>query len=236
MRFRDIPPLDIRALPNYTIIEASRFLNIPPTTLKDWVVGRSYPTLDGRKRSDYVIRPAQPEKPLLLSFVNLVEAQVLHAIRHRHGVTLQNVRKALYWVEHQFQSRHPLFTEEFKTDGVDLFIDKLGELFVASQHGQMTLRQAFDQHLERIRYDEEGLARKIFPFSRREHGDPAQSKLIVMDAAISFGRPVISGTGIPTSAVFERFMAGEEPEDLARDYRRPLIEITEVIRCEKARA
>jgi uncharacterized protein (DUF433 family) len=59
---------------------------------------------------------------------------------------------------------------------------------------------------------------------------------VSIDPRVAFGRPVISGTRIPTSDVADRFNAGESPADLAFDYGRSQDEILEAIRCEQAKA
>jgi uncharacterized protein (DUF433 family) len=56
--------------------------------------------------------------------------------------------------------------------------------------------------------------------------------MIVIDPRVSFGRPVIAGSGVPTSAILERYLAGEGFEHLALDYNRSTLEIEEAIRCE----
>jgi uncharacterized protein (DUF433 family) len=171
---------------------------------------------------------------MLLSFVNLVEAHVLHAIRHKHGVRLGSVRRALDYVEGKLGERHPLITREFKTDGVDLFIEQLGELVNASQDGQVALRQFFDLHLRRVEHDEQGIANRLFPFTRLSHVD--QPRFIVINPGVSFGRPVIEASGVSTAAILERHQAGESLEHLARDFRLSLPEIEEAIRCESGRS
>lgn len=233
MRLRELPPTDIRTLPNYTVLESSHYLRIPSSTLKSWIVGRDYDVRGGRKRSRSLIGPAQT-KPMLLSFVNLVEAHVLHAIRHKHGVRLGSVRRALDYVEGKLGERHPLITREFKTDGVDLFIEQLGELVNASQDGQVALRQFFDLHLRRVEHDEQGIANRLFPFTRLSHVD--QPRFIVINPGVSFGRPVIEASGVSTAAILERHQAGESLEHLARDFRLSLPEIEEAIRCESGRS
>ncbi len=220
----------MRALPNYTILEASHYLRIAPTTLRAWVVGRNFPALTGEKHPKPLITPAQDKPTFLLSFINLVEAHVLDAIRHKHGVPVRRMRSAMDYVRRQFEDKHPLITREFKTDGVHLFIEQLGALIIASKGGQVGLREVFEQHLERIEHDEEGIALRLFPFTRPSHA--AQPKIIVIDPRFSFGRPVIVGSGIPTRAVFERYLAGESPDHLADDFRRAREEIDEAIRCE----
>jgi uncharacterized protein (DUF433 family) len=165
-----------------------------------------------------------------LSFVNLVEVHVLHAIRHEHGVKLSRVRRALKFVETKLGHGHPLATADFQTDGIDLFIEQLGRLVVASGDGQVALREAFEHHLERIDHDEEGIAARLYPFTRLQHVQ--QPRMIVIDPRISFGRPIITGSGVPTSAILERYLAGEDIAHLAIDYRRSVPEIEEAIRCE----
>lgn len=55
---------------------------------------------------------------------------------------------------------------------------------------------------------------------------------MVIDPALSAGRPVITGTGLATEVIAERFKAGESVSDLAKDYERKEAEIEEAIRCE----
>jgi uncharacterized protein (DUF433 family) len=53
-----------------------------------------------------------------------------------------------------------------------------------------------------------------------------------IDPRISFGRPVLAGTGIQTTIVVERYKAGESVEELAKDYGRGRLDIEEAIRWE----
>ena len=55
---------------------------------------------------------------------------------------------------------------------------------------------------------------------------------MVIDPHVSFGRPVITGTGILTAVIAERYKAGEAIAELAEDYGRESLEIEEAIRCE----
>jgi uncharacterized protein (DUF433 family) len=55
-----------------------------------------------------------------------------------------------------------------------------------------------------------------------------------MNPAVSFGRPVIAGTGIPVSSIYERYRAGDSVADLAKDFRLDTSAIEEAIRCEAA--
>jgi uncharacterized protein (DUF433 family) len=55
-----------------------------------------------------------------------------------------------------------------------------------------------------------------------------------MNPTVSFGRPVITGTGIPVSSIYERYKAGDSVADLAQDFRLEIRAIEEAIRCEAA--
>ncbi|MEZ5402184.1 MAG: hypothetical protein R2729_21095 [Bryobacteraceae bacterium] len=59
-----------------------------------------------------------------LSFVNLVEAHVLAAIRRRYDVKLPQVRRALDYVRREFQVERPLIDVAFQTDRLDLFVER----------------------------------------------------------------------------------------------------------------
>jgi uncharacterized protein (DUF433 family) len=216
-------------LPAYRIPEASHYLRIPVSTLRSWVQGRKYPTKAGLKFFEPVISLADNEE-YLLSFVNLVEAHVLAGIRREHRVALPKVRSALSYLQDEYPSKHPLADQKFETDGLDLFIEKYGQLINISQSGQLALRHLLEAHLQRIERDPSGLPTRLYPFTRK--GEAEDPKVVVIDPYISFGQPVLVGTGIPTSVIFGRFKAGETIGELAEDYGRQEFEIEEAIRCE----
>jgi len=165
-----------------------------------------------------------------MSFLNLVEAHVLSAIRREHQIPLSKVRTALDFVARSFPSEHPLATQRFETDGMDLFIERFGRLINVSRSGQLAMRKLMEAHLRRIEWDHTGLARKLYPFVRT--GVIEEPKAVVIDPFVSFGRPVLAGTGIPTAVLADRYKAGESIDSLAEDYGRERLEIEDAIRSE----
>src|ERR1051325_8607084 len=103
-----------REAPAYTVAEAAHYLRMPAGTLLSWVVGRVYPVAGRSKRSRPLIQLADPGKRYL-SFINLVEAHVLAAIRRRHGVKLPKVRTAIDYARRQFRVDHPLINQDFQS-------------------------------------------------------------------------------------------------------------------------
>jgi uncharacterized protein (DUF433 family) len=227
---------DPRLIPAYATAEAAHYLHMHEATLRSWVVGRSYPAGGQTKRSRPLIHLDDPAGQYL-SFINLVEAHVLAAIRRRHGVKLPKVRKALDYMRRQFSTARPLIDQAFQTDGLDLFVERYGALINASREGQHAMKEIIGVYLKRIEWDAKGLPIKLYPFTRDTGSDavPASDpRVVVMNPAVSFGRPVIAGTGIPVSSIYERYKAGDSIADLVRDFRLETSAIEEAIRCEAA--
>ena len=79
---------DPRDLPMDTLAEVAKYTGVLKATLRTWVLGRPYPTEGGVRFSPpIIVRP--DEGQLMLSFINLVEAHVLAAIRKQHQVPLR---------------------------------------------------------------------------------------------------------------------------------------------------
>jgi uncharacterized protein (DUF433 family) len=225
---------DLRQLPAYAISEAAGYLQLPTSTLRSWLLGqRNYDAHRAARFFKPVIDIADL-KHKQLSFINLVEAFVLAGIRRDHEVPLPKVRRALDYVRRSFGTRRPLAEEQFETDGADLFVEKYGALVGVSQEGQLQMREMIRDRLKRVRRDLKGLPEKLILFPAAEAGEGRAD--VVIDPKRSFGRPVLDGLGVRTTVVFERFMAGENVEILARDYAVPAQAVQDAIRCERLAA
>ena len=220
---------DPRYLGAYSVAEVGHYVLIPKATVRSWVAGRPYPTQKGEKYFRPVIK--LPERQSTnLSFINLIEIHVLDAIRRKHMVPLDKVRRAIDYLKKEFGSEHPLAEDRLATDGLDLFVEKYGQLINVSRSGQLEMKELLEAHLQRIDRDAKGIAIRLFPFTRKRSF--VEPKSIMIDPFISFGRPVLAGTGIATAVVAERYKAGESIADLSADYGRNSKEIEEAIRCE----
>jgi uncharacterized protein (DUF433 family) len=222
---------DVREAAAYSISEAADYLRLPKSTLRAWVLGQRYGK-EKRQPFKAVIAIAD-RKDRRLSFINLVEAFVLAGIRREHNVPLPTVRQAVEYLRRTFKTERPLAEEQFETDGVDLFVEKFGALVGASQEGQLQIREVIRERLRRVIRDPAGIAQKIVLFATRDRNGKGS---VVLDPRFSFGRPVLDGYGLRTAIVSERFQAGENIEDLARDYGVPLDAVQNAIRCERRAA
>ena len=216
---------NLRELPAYSVAEVAHYLNLPRSTVRYWATGKD--------SSPALIEVADTE-PVALSFLNLVELHVLAAIRRKHAVPMPKVRRAIDYLRENTQDEsdklHPLISKQLQTDGLDLFIEQYGRLVNISSAGQLAMRVIIEAALRRIERDRRGLPIKLYPFTRSNINDaPA---MVVIDPSLSAGRPVITGTGLATEIIAERYKAGETVAELAEDYDREEAEIEEAIRCE----
>jgi uncharacterized protein (DUF433 family) len=167
-----------------------------------------------------------------------VELHVLAALRREHHVQMPNIRRAVEYVKRRLGSPRPLINEEMETDGTDIFVTKLGSLINVSQNGQLAMKALLQEYLKRIDRDAHGVAIRLFPFTRPKGvasdatDAMTQPRLVAIDPAVAFGRPVIAGSRVPTIEIFERFIGGESPDEIAADFGRTLEEVHEAIRCE----
>jgi len=103
--------------PAYSLADAASYVRVPYQTLRYWAMGR--------KTTLPLITLPQYDRPAL-SFLNLLECHVLHALRTYFELRIQMVRKALDTLTNLEPSRHPLLTATLKTDRVDLFLGNFG--------------------------------------------------------------------------------------------------------------
>jgi len=213
---------DLMETPIYGLTEAAQYLRVPLNTLRYWVQGGgSVPPL---------IRLTEPAR---LSFAKLLECYMLSSMRAIYDVRIPRVRKALATLAKYVNHRHPLIEQVFQTNRRDLFIEHLGEVINLSKGGQIEIRGIINLYLERVESDPKGL-RKLYPFVMQPK--PNEPKLILINLAVGFGKPVIAGTGISTTVVASRFNARESIDDLASEYRVKPQQIEEAIRWEQRTA
>lgn len=197
----DSHPQNVFDTPAYSCLQAAQYVGIPRHTLRRWI------------GEDGLIVTSVPNA---LSFNNLAEAHILKAMRKVHGLSLQGIRKALRELAQLRQSAHPLLDEAFETDGVNLCIRDEDEVINLSQRSQREFREFVSLYLHRIQRDETGRVARLYPFIVADR--ESEPKNISISPTVSFGKPVLAGTGISTSVIVGRFNARDSVADLAREY------------------
>lgn len=226
---RGITPVDPQAAPAYSISEAAQFLWVPQKSMRRWSSGET-----GRPA---VIKIAD-HRAKLLSFLNLAELHVLSFLRDQH-VTLQRIRRAVAYLESQIgEHSHPLLAMDLMTDGVNVFVDQLatspGSIVNISKHGQLAMTALLEAHLKRIDRDARTKdVLRLYPFAwkvRSPEDAASQPRPVSIDPRISFGRPVVAGTRVPTVEIASRIGAGESMTSVAEDMRLDLQQVEAALR------
>lgn len=222
---------DPRELPAYTVADAARYLHVPANTLRTWFKGRSFPRQQGgHGASKRLLTPAD-QQGCRLSFYNVVEAHVLRALRTEHDVALHSVRSALDYAEKELGIEHVLLSRQLLTGQGEVFLERYGSLISLSRSGQIAMRRVLELYLRRVEWDDRDIPRRLYPFLTDAH---AESQSVVIDPRVSFGRPIVAGSGIKTSMLVLRVDAGESIEHLAEDYGLTTEKISDALVFEKA--
>ena len=215
----------------YRYAEAARLAQTNHQTIVAWL------KLVQRERA--VSESGTADQLKLLSYLQLLELAVVARFR-RSGVRLADIasfqraliRRGVLRDEPSAESRHPFALRSFMLDGVLQAVqrpDAWPTLERALQQRQDSpiwspiIGEFFDQ-VE----DDEHLIVRWYPRGR-EQG-------VVVDPRLSFGTPVIAGSGIPTYIVRERHTAGETLDDIALDYGLTLWQVAAAVRFEHSLA
>jgi uncharacterized protein (DUF433 family) len=150
--------------------------------------------------------------------------------RQVHGLQLQDVRNGIEYVREHMKVERPLINQIFWTNGKHLFVKTLEQVINASKMGQLGIGVILDLYLQRIDWDAAGLAKRLYPVRVTSR----QQRRIVIDPSISFGRPIVAGTGIPASVLYHRKRLGESEEDISKDYGIDQLAVEEAISYYKA--
>jgi uncharacterized protein (DUF433 family) len=223
---------DPRELPAYSVADAARYLHVPQATLRSWFAGRTYPRQQGGPGSFKPLLAPADAQTGRLSFLNLVEAHVLRALRTHHGVPIRAVRPALDHAARQLGIPHVLLSDALLTSAGEIFLEHYGQLINLSRSGQFAMRRVLEAHLRRVERDDRHIPIRLYPFLTGR--DEADIRSVVIDPSVSFGRPVVTGSGVTTSTLVQRLDAGETIEHLAHDYGIDSALIEDAIVFEKA--
>ena len=211
---------DRRNLPAYTYSEASRAIRMPTSTLRAWTRGQ-----DG---FEPVFSPAGDNA---LSYFNLIEGQVLRAIRQVHRVAMWDVRQALEEANEQYGVDRLLIHHQFRFGAYGLFLDRYSSLVRLTPAKQIAMRRVMESLLERVEYGEDGFPNMFYPAI---HDGTDAQRIVRLNPFVSFGRPTVATRGVTTQAIVSRIDAGESVDFVAADYRIGTEEVEEAIYYEAA--
>jgi uncharacterized protein (DUF433 family) len=222
--------LDPAEVARYTRVDASRATGVPASTIGVWVHGMPKPGRKGsRSRYEPVITLPDPDDTRL-SFNNLLEVNVLRALREVHEVQLQCVRTAIENAKRDRGIDRLLLHDNLRTSGKRLFLDYYFQLVDLSNSKQLAMRSILEHSLKRVEIDKE-LRKSFFPMPRHMSRD---AQPILVSPYVAFGNAILERSGVSTFAVRSRVDAGEDKAAVIADYGLSNDEFEEAILYEAA--
>lgn len=189
---------DFRYQPTYNIAEAARYLRVAPATLHSW-------------------NERAWKRPALLSFMNLVEAHLLRALRTEQGVDVDKLLMSAKYIGEK-RGINPLWvSNELCKEAGDVLIDTYAGLVKVSATSLIAMRHQFKAHLAGIDWDEKGTPVRLFP-AFAGFSIPGAENTVVIDPMLCFGSPVLAPSCVSTAVIAARVDAGETMAELALDY------------------
>ena len=192
----------------YRIPEAARILGatpplanghvMPTSRLRHWIhasVEISFLTLPSQRR--------------FITFQDLISMRMVAVLRSR-GMTLREIRNTEAWVRDRLGLEWPFISRPLWTSGTSAFMQFGEHLVAVSRHGQQAMNFLKDW-LHKVEvdmgFDRKGLASSWTPYTD-----------ISLNPKIQIGQPCISGTRIPSKAIWGKLQAGDSVEVVARLY------------------
>lgn len=214
----------------YSVPEAARYLGIPTATLAYWVRGGLRKYKDKKFDYDPIIHPPDPQT-YRLSFLNLVEAFCLRALRTVHDVKMRDIRAAIDYAEQEYKIDRLLVSPALRTGASQVLLDRVSELVNLGKGGQLAMRKVLEAHLQRIDFDET-LPFILFPMPKSPRQD--LDRVIAINPRVQFGQPVLAKSAISTRVIAIRYGAGETEAEIAEDYDITVRDVEEAIIYEAA--
>lgn len=189
----------------YTPDEAATLLKAPAAEVRRWAFG--YTRRRGGSRVEYqpLIEAELPEieGECALTFIELVELMFIKGFR-KAGAPWHAIREAAAVAARLFETEHPFALRQFFADptGVCAQLKEAddGESLVnLAGNGQHVFGDIIRPYRGQLEFDPQEVPTRWWPTGKEGR--------VVVDPAVSFGRPIVAEAGIPTRALAEAFEA-----------------------------
>jgi uncharacterized protein (DUF433 family) len=221
-------PISDKLVPVYPLAQVARIVGCKAGTLQTWIRGRNYVS-GGEKRRAKPLFGNSSHPRANLTFLDLVEAHMLHLIRKGYGIPMKNFRAAMEYLHGIGGDTHFLAHQDFVHDKKHLYLKADEKLISLSERGQHVNTVVINDGLKQLLYGEDGYADSFFPLIGGK-----QQKVVMLNPVVGYGQPTITRLGVNTAAISARFDAGEHLADLASDYGATNEELEEALRYTRA--
>lgn len=185
----------------YPLNQAARLLHADVASVRRWMTGY---TRKGRVYAP-LWRPELESADLTcpsISFRDLLELRMVAAFA-KHGVSVAVIRATIDSAREHFSADFPLSTKRFLTDGKTIFLEAVDAAeppMVDVARRQFVFSTIIRPSLlDSVEFDGAS-PRRWFPLGPRK-------RHVLLDPAVQFGAPIVSGAGIPTDTLAAAYWA-----------------------------
>ena len=198
--------------PSYSAPGVGQLVGVAPARVRRWLRGYQYARANGTRHQPALVpRDNGPGTPYA-SFLELVDLLFVKRFLDA-GVALRTLRRALEEATEILDVSH-FAGQRFFTDGRKVCLEVRDDgdaLLQLISGGQWTIAPIIRALTERIDFDDvSGLACRWYPRGKEGH--------VVVDPAMSFGRPTLVGHSVATSNILDFYQAEDENVQAACDW------------------
>jgi uncharacterized protein (DUF433 family) len=212
----------------YTVAEAAYLVGTTKRKVRGWVTGY-------RHEKPIIINELGDlgwiDDRVAFSFTNLMEMRFI-AFFEGAGLRLSDIRSIMIDVRDIMEHPHPFATQQiFRTDGqkivAEITMKRSRKVIYDLRSKNYEMRPVvLDSLKDDVLYDAAGMARAWYP---RKQTAPN----VLVNPRISFGRPTLRNSRIPTSTIADAVRAeGGSTRSVAAWYEIPESEVREAVRFE----
>ena len=189
---------------SYSAPEVGQLVGVAPARVRRWLRGYQYARPNGTRHQPALVTRDNANETPYASFLELVDLLFVKRFLDT-GVSLRTLRRALEEATKILGVNH-FAGQRFFTDGRKVYLeirDDADALLQLISGGQWTIAPVIRALADRIDFDDmSGLARRWYP--RGKEGR------VVLDPAMSFGRPTLIGHSVATSNILDFYEAEGE--------------------------
>ncbi len=214
----------------YTVRDAARLTGVSTGRIRRWLRGYRY---HSRKKA-YASPPLwqgqwKPiDHSLALGFLDLIEIRFVDGFL-KAGISWRTLRQARERAEELFKVSHPFCTNQFVTDGREIFVELHRETGEPSLLDIVRRQQVFAQiinpFLKGLEFAVDSRLLRWWPLGEK--------RFVVLDPTRNFGRPILDRHGVPTEVLAKAAKAAGSVNEVARWYEVPEQEIQDAVEFEQ---
>jgi uncharacterized protein (DUF433 family) len=217
--------LDLLEIGIYTIPDAAELVGAPQTSVRVWVEGHT-----GKQSPIIENQLGRVGDKTAISFANLMELRFIARFVEA-GVRLQDIRSIMTEVREALNHRHPFATQTvFKTDGKKIVAQialRNGVRIVDLKTRNYEMPTVVMKSLrEDVVFDPQGEAIEWRP-------RPKIAPNVIVHPRISFGRPVLKRSNIPTETIAKAVKVEGSAQFVADIFEIPLRNVKEAVKFEE---